>query len=255
MYSRNLKIQNGSGWCVITKPNPAASHRIFCFPYAGGGTNVFRNWHNLLSENVEVVTIQLPGRERRFAEQPISDLKQLVLQLKTEFIRLMNKPYFVFGHSNGCLIIYELLKQLTVSGIPLPQKTLLSSKSPPHLKDTEDIKWNLPDHEFLKELKDMQGTPKEVLENEELMSLFLPTIRADFALGDTYEFVSVPKINNNIHLIRGDADSVSQEELQAWQELFFGTVEYDEVAGGHFHVIDDAAQITAKVNQSISSLI
>lgn len=37
-------------------------------------------------------------------------------------------------------------------------------------------------------LRTLKATPAEILENEELMQLFEPMLRADFALSETHEF-------------------------------------------------------------------
>jgi len=61
--------QSRDPWIVRPKPNPAASLRMFCFPYAGLGTSVFRAWPTLFPPQVELILMQPPGRESRWGEQ------------------------------------------------------------------------------------------------------------------------------------------------------------------------------------------
>src|SRR5262245_65439974 len=65
-------------WLAYVSPRPAASVRLFCFPYAGGGASVFRGWADGLLGAVEVCPVQLPGRETRFREPAFTRLPPLV---------------------------------------------------------------------------------------------------------------------------------------------------------------------------------
>lgn len=65
-------------WVVKPRPNPAATLRLFCFPYAGGGTQMFREWSRILPTAVEVCTMELPGRGTRLTEPIFSRLSPLV---------------------------------------------------------------------------------------------------------------------------------------------------------------------------------
>jgi len=61
-------------WIIYPKPNPQASLRLFCFPYAGAGASIFRTWHSFMTPEIEVCSLQLPGRETRIKEPLFTDL-------------------------------------------------------------------------------------------------------------------------------------------------------------------------------------
>jgi surfactin synthase thioesterase subunit len=53
--------------------------RLFSFPYAGGGATAFHSWRSFLDLNgVDLCCVQLPGRETRFRETPITTMDELV---------------------------------------------------------------------------------------------------------------------------------------------------------------------------------
>ena len=65
-------------WLRVHAPRADAQHRLFCFPHAGGGGSAYRLWPAGLPKHVEVVTIELPGRESRFGEPPTTRLATIV---------------------------------------------------------------------------------------------------------------------------------------------------------------------------------
>ncbi len=47
-----LNIRSTDNWITVPKPNPKANLRLFCFPYAGGSSIVFRSWLDKLPDNI-----------------------------------------------------------------------------------------------------------------------------------------------------------------------------------------------------------
>jgi medium-chain acyl-[acyl-carrier-protein] hydrolase len=98
-----------SPWIVRPRPNPAASLRLFCLPYAGGGASVYRAWAGLLPAEIELCVIQLPGREQRIGEPAYTSMPDLVAALAEQLAPwAADLPYALFGHSLGALVAYEL---------------------------------------------------------------------------------------------------------------------------------------------------
>ena len=120
-------------WITCRAPQPDAAVRLFCFPYAGGGASVYRDWPRLLADNVEVCAIQLPGRENRLKEPLIRQLPALIEKLVVEIRPFLTRPFAFFGHSMGALLNYELTHALMAAGAPGPAHLFFSAYRAPHL--------------------------------------------------------------------------------------------------------------------------
>src|SRR5208337_878151 len=99
-------------WISCRNPGPKTRLRLFCFPYAGAGALIFRNWSDALPRDIEVCPIQLPGRGTRLTEPPFTKLSCLVEALTRALIPLLDRPFAFFGHSLGALIGFELARQI-----------------------------------------------------------------------------------------------------------------------------------------------
>src|SRR5271167_3350725 len=54
---------------------------LFCIPHAGGGASAYRNWAAGLAPQVVVKVLQLRGRESRFREPPLTELRDVLADL------------------------------------------------------------------------------------------------------------------------------------------------------------------------------
>ena len=148
---------------------------------------------------------------------------------------LSEKPYALFGHSMGALLCYELTRQLSLLKKPLPTKIFASGRRAPSVIDPDPVTYNLPHDQFIQELDRLNGTPKEVLQNAELMELLMPTLRADFELCETYEYQSGGEVPCSITAIGGiDDDNASEEELEFWCDHTSKEFKSYRLPGDHF---------------------
>src|SRR6202521_1832437 len=97
-------------WIVVPKPRPASVMKVFGVPHAGRGASLFYPWASRLPEWVELCAVQLPGRETRMSERPLTRLGDIVEGLLREIVRQLDRPYALFGHSMGALICFELAR-------------------------------------------------------------------------------------------------------------------------------------------------
>src|SRR5690349_1583466 len=94
LYKAMPGLSHNTPWVKRAKPNPQARFRLFCFPYAGGGASLFRNWANRLPGEIEVCAVQLPGREDRLTEPAFTRMPLLVEALASVLSPwLQDKPY------------------------------------------------------------------------------------------------------------------------------------------------------------------
>lgn len=115
----------------------------------------------------------------------------------------------------------------------------------------EDIH-TLPDREFLAEIKKLGGTPDEVLHNEELMELFLPILRADFTLLETYKCMPEPPLAYPISAYCGTEDTeVSEEDMVGWQEHTNSTFKLVMIPGNHFFLHSQRDLLLKYISQEL----
>src|SRR5262245_12023957 len=181
----NLMTANAKSniWFHSPQPRPHARLRLFCIPYAGAGVVAYHSWPNYVPPDVEVCAIQLPGRDGRLREKPFVDLLALVDVLAKGLSPWLATPYALFGHSMGALIAYGLVRHLRQQSATPPVRLFVSGRRAPHVPSRQSPCHQLPDQEFIETLvQRYNGIPKAVLSEPELMSLFLPILRADFTL-------------------------------------------------------------------------
>ncbi|MGB8509762.1 MAG: thioesterase II family protein [Pyrinomonadaceae bacterium] len=252
----NAPTKGETPWLVISRPNPGAALRLFCFPYAGGSTQIYRTWTNALPSTVEMCAVELPGRGRRLREQNHHDLMTLVAEAFKVLSPYMNKPFAFFGHSMGALMSFELARLLRREGRPAPARIFVSARRAPQIPDIEPPTYNLPEDEFIAELRRLNGTPQEVLEHNELLQLMLPILRADFSVCQTYGYVPEPPLDVGITAYGGVEDKdVSREQLEAWGQQTGSDFNLRMMPGDHFFIHSSQAQLLQSLSQELHGLV
>ena len=132
-------------WVTCPFPQPDATLRLFCLPFAGGGASIYRGWGKLLGPTIEVCPIQLPGRENRFSEPAFKNAQALAQALANQLQLYSNKPFVIYGHSMGALLAFELTRALQSNGMEMPEVLLLGPHRAAHLPRTHETLYTLDD--------------------------------------------------------------------------------------------------------------
>ena len=240
-----------AAWIRRARAARPAHVTLFCLPFAGGGAGVFRDWPAGLPPGIEVCPVHLPGREARFGEPAIGDLDALVDPLLEGLLPHVDGPFALFGHSMGGLIAFELADRLRRRGMT-PAWFFASGTRAPHLPPRPDIRHELPDDQFLAAVRQLNGTPPQLLENPEIMSLMLPTLRSDFQLVETYRYRPRPPLECPIVAFGGrdDAD-VLREDLEAWRQQAAGHFEMHVLPGDHFFITPSRDEVLWVIGQRL----
>lgn len=250
---QDMCISSYNSWIISPKLNSQADVRLFCFPYAGGSSFIFRNWSNFLSPSVEVCAIEFPGRGTQLKLPPFNRIEPLVDAIASAINPYLDKPFAFFGHSMGGLVSFELAHLLRKRYGIAPTHLFISGSRAPQIPDTDPPIHNLPEPAFIAELRHLNGTPKEVLENAELMQLFLPILRADFAILETYIYTPKPLLEFPITVFGGLQDSeVGCDELHAWQEQTKADFNLHIIPGNHFFIHSSASFLLEKLAKYLS---
>jgi medium-chain acyl-[acyl-carrier-protein] hydrolase len=212
---------SGSGkWICGPAPDPNATARVFCFPYAGGGAAAFLPWRPLFTPHgIDFCCVQLPGRETRFGEALVSSMPELVRAICSGLEAHLARPFSLFGHSMGAIVAYEVACELRRRGGPMPEWLFVSGSLAPHRRDAESLH-TLPTAQFIDTLvRRYNGIPPEILANQELLDLTVPILRADFALLELHRRDTATALPVKFAVFGGDADpSVRPDALDLWRE-------------------------------------
>lgn len=208
--------------------------RLLCFPYAGGSAHIFRDWANVLPPEIELLAYQPPGRGSRLAERPAASIASTTEAVYESILPYLNSPFAFFGHSMGALIAFELVRELRRGGELAPVRLCVSAHRAPHLYSQAPQIHDLPDALFLQKVRDLKGTPNDVLANEELVHLLLPALRADFRACETYRYRNEPPLSCPITVYGGILDSITREELAAWRIHTTSQSQLRLLPGNHF---------------------
>lgn len=238
------------------KPNPQAKLRLFCFHHAGGGALSFRPWLNDLPSSVEVCLIELPGRGTRMKEALFTQFEPLIQALEKALLPSLNKPFVFFGHSMGAAVSFELARRLYQNYRLTPLHLYVSGHRAPQIPDPEPPIHNLPEPAFLNELRRYNGTPKEVLDNSELMELLVPILRADFAVLENYLYTPSAPLDCSITAFGGLQDwKVTRENLAAWQQQTNGAFSLQMFPGDHFFVYSSQSLLLQRLCKELHSYV
>lgn len=233
-----------------------AKLRLFCFPYAGGGASLFRSWGRELPPEVDVRPVQLPGRERRLREDPYTHLFPLVSAVKEALLPHLNQPFAFFGHCLGALVAFELSRQLQHEYALEPRLLFVSGHRAPQLPDRFPPAHQLPDAEFMEELRRRNGTREEVLHHPDVMRLMLPLVRADFSVCETYTYTPGEQLHTPIIALSGESDpSVQPTELVGWREMSAGPCETAIFPGDHFFLQTARPQLLQRLSRDLSQVL
>ncbi len=227
--------------------------RLVCLPYAGAGASIYQTWPDLLPDDIEVLAIQLPGREDRKSEPGFLELDPLV-QVLGEVIRpYLQVPVALFGHCAGSLLAYELAGELRDHFGVLPRHLFVSAQPAPHLRPRNPPMHALPDEEFRAAVVELGGAPPDVLAADDLFAYLLGGLRADFALWERYAYQPRPPIDCPITAFGGDQDErATITELAEWHGHTTGRLRLQIFAGGHFFITQRAAEVAGKIVEALA---
>jgi medium-chain acyl-[acyl-carrier-protein] hydrolase len=248
---------DGHAWWSGTPAAQDVRTRLFCFPYAGGGTAIFRGWDRLLPEAC-VLPVRLPGREMRLAEPAEESLARLVERLGHALAPMLDHPFAFFGHSMGGLIAHELTAWLAARGAPLPSLLCVSARQPPI--GTAPPEWlaapDLPDEEFVAFLAKLSPDSGRMLEMPDLRALLLPMLRADFRLCASWRPAPMERLPVPILALAGTDDPyVRIEHLGPWAMATGAGFQAEQVDGDHFFVTANAARVCRLVAAALTGAV
>ncbi len=241
-----------SPWFERLSPAAKPSLLLLCFPYAGGSAQIFRKWQRYFPSSIDICLVHLPGRGRRIGERPLTRLAPLVEAIADAIPEDIQQPFALFGHSLGALISFELSRELRRRNRKTPLQLFLSGRSAAHMSSSDAPTYNLPNDEFIAEIRRLNGTPQPLLDDPETQELFLPLLRADFEMADTYKYFPEDPLACPLTIYGGLQDTdVPIGNLRAWGSETSGSCKVRVFPGDHFFIHSSEAGFLNVLQQDV----
>lgn len=246
-----------SPWFSGPASNASARFRLWCIPFAGGGTTVWRAWSDRFKGVAEVVALRSPGRESRLDEEPIADFRALAAALADQMAPHVRPTDVICGHSLGALLAFEVARLFRHRGLPAPQALVVAGSRAADLPRTESDMAELSDDDFLLEMEHRYGgMPAALRADRSFRELFLPVLRADMRAYESYQYRPESPLDAPILTLGGENDSsVTKDEILGWRRHTTNWFTASFVPAGHLFVQSHAEWATDTIQTFLLGLL
>ncbi|WP_186143646.1 thioesterase II family protein [Burkholderia gladioli] len=189
----------------LLDPTAVPIGRVFCIPHAGGTSSLFARWPSLFLPDIEVCGIDLPGRGTRFKEPFVTDMLYLASQIARVIARIADVPFAIYGECSGGLIALATTRALASEHQLVPTHLFATGMKSPRVGSGRGV-YRFSDENLQREIVEKGLLDPAIASNSEAMEFFLPQIRADYELCETYESSSHDRIGCPITTIANSRD-------------------------------------------------
>ena len=210
---------------------------------------LLHSWLNGLPSEVDLCPIHLPGREKRKLEPPFVRMDSLIQTLCGALEPFLDIPFALFGHSVGALMAFEMARELRRRGLGTPVRLFVSAHAAAQIPRSVEPIHQRPEPEFVDELiKRYDAIPSSILADRDLMEMFIPVLRADLEILETYTYRPEPPLACPISAFGGVLDStVERSQLEAWQHQTSNSFRLRMFSGKHFFLKEARPQVLSTI--------
>ncbi|WP_433732452.1 thioesterase II family protein [Nocardia sp. CA-129566] len=248
----------GNSWLRSLSPSSGnGSHKLICFPHAGGSAISFGPLAECTGSEYDVLAVQYPGRQDRRHEPLVDNISDLVDGLLPELIATVEdaENFSLFGHSMGSVVAFEAGRRLEQESGATARVLFASGRRAPSSTHREQVHL-LSDRELGDLLLRVGGTPSALLEDPEFRQIILSIVRNDYRAIETYRCDTDAMIRCPIVAIAGDRDpDAGFAEIEAWSAHTSGSFFAKSFPGGHFFIDSNCRPIGQLIREHSSQAL
>jgi medium-chain acyl-[acyl-carrier-protein] hydrolase len=242
----------------VTTLRPASGNpriRLVCVPHAGGNPEIFLPWADGLSPDVELLALRLPGHGPRIADPPIEDWDALLADLLEGLEDYLSEPHAFYGHCFGGRLAYELTHLTRAHDHAQTTRLFVSACRSPDTRQAGRYVHDLPDAEFLEELR-RRGASDQVLQNKTILRFVLPNVRNEIRLAELWTDRHQAAVNVPITAIYGSDDAEDdRSSMEGWHAFSTEGCELIETQGGHSFFERDPSSLLEVINARLEHVV
>ncbi|MCR5529293.1 MAG: thioesterase [Saccharofermentans sp.] len=244
-------------WFSHYRYNESAKLNLFCFVFAGGSPTFFASWKNVFSEDINVLPVIYPFREKRKDEQMPGTVEELVEAFINDNRKMLSsKPWAVWGHCSGALIGFETAYAMKDSANPASAFIVSGCEAPASALDrlmlSSDFS-KITDEDILNDLLLYDLVDPELVKDETYRNYFFPIYRADLEMFRNYSYDESRKIIAPSLVMNGTEDKmVSSERSHKWIECLGEDVRFEEFTGKHYFINDHPEEVASAITDLLT---
>jgi medium-chain acyl-[acyl-carrier-protein] hydrolase len=223
------------------RPHANPSLRLIAFHHAGGSATMYHPLAAELPADWELLLLDLPGRGKRYCEEPIATMPELVARAVEDLRPWLDTPVALFGHSLGAIVAAEVGRACERLGAP-PVWVGVSAKVAPTLHPQARRLSELDDDALLDAIRALGGTSEAVWDIPELRDHFLRVVRADIAALESYRpQPDRPALGCPVTAFAGASDVwAPPTTMRPWARETRSDFHLRQFEGGHFYFLGPA---------------
>ncbi|MET8059226.1 thioesterase II family protein [Streptomyces microflavus] len=238
----------------LTVDAPASLPTLIVFPHAGAGAAAYWQLAYSMRDVARTRIVRLPGRESRAQERRFTDIRPLVRALAPSLRPHLSSNCVFYGHSMGALIAFETARLFSLAYNLPPRHLIVSGMEAPQDSPDGQARHLLTDDELWHVVGEMGGVPPEIMADDSMRRLLLPSLRADFEVTDTYTFRAMPLLSCPISAYAGHQDpELPAAAMAGWGANTTGAFTHQAMPGNHFFNLDDQSGFFQELRGHLTS--
>jgi pyochelin biosynthetic protein PchC len=243
-----------SPWIRRYRPESEGRTPLVCFPPAGASASFFARLSEDAPASVDPWAIALPGREARLGDAPLTTMVELVDAAVAELAPRLDGPAILLGHSMGGSVAHEVARRLEARGPGSVLHLVVGGRGGPATQRERRPDGVPDDAALVDQLAASGDTPRELLEDPDVLDLLLPPLRTDYALLAAYAPDDEPLLAAGISAIVGREDPTTTEAgIATWAAATTGAFDAATAPGGHLFVAEHTAEVVAAISRAVDT--